>query len=1057
MKSVSSKVDLAAEEKKIAAFWQEKKVFNQSNEQYRNQREFAFYDGPPFANGLPHYGHLLANTIKDVVPRYWNMKGYFIERRFGWDCHGLPVEYEIEKKQGLSGRQDILNLGIDRFNELCRKSVLHYTGEWKKTIDSLGRWVDWDNQYRTMDKEFMESVWWVFKELFKKGLVYSDYKVVPYSPRITAVLSNFEANQNYQDIQDPAITVKFNVLGEKDTYFLAWTTTPWTLVANLALAVGEKLTYVRVVEKSSGDHFYLSKNRFLETLATKENDYEVLDEVLGSQLVGKRYQPMFTYFSDQENSFQVLSDDFVSTDEGTGIVHMAPCYGEDDFRVCRKAGIQLVDVLDEEARFLPNIVEFAGKKVKESDREIIAFLKSIGALFRNETINHSYPHCERTNSPLIYRAIPAWYVAVEKIKDKIMANHQKINWVPEHLKDGRMGKWLENARDWAISRNRFWGTPIPIWICQKDESHREVIGSRQELEELSGQTFNDLHKHHVDKVSLSCRTCGHEMKRIQEVFDCWFESGSMPYAQLHYPFENQERFRSIFPADFIAEGLDQTRGWFYTLSVLSTALFDQPAFKNVVVNGMVLAEDGRKMSKRWANYTPPDDLIQSFGADSIRLYMLNSAILRGEDLKFSNQGVKNTIRAVILPLWNSYSFLTTYGEADHWTPSERCLSLPQVTGEMDKWILSRLHSVAKNVSIQMEHYRLYLVVPAVLDFIEELTNWYIRICRRRFWGGTKSLTQDSREGYETLYYVLANFCKVLAPFAPFFTENIYRGLTDGFKGVPESVHLSTSLAVQEEVIDNDLEQQMQMVKTVVELGRSLRSKHQVKTRQVLAGILVISKESSHRAYLESSRQIIQQELNIKNIEFSADESKYVSLTIKPNLPVLGKRLGRRLKAVQSFLKDVNKDSVAISKILREIDLNRQITVEGIILSESELLFEREPLDDRPVASENGITILLDTNLNDELISEGFARELVNRVQGFRKDLNLNVSDRIELCFMGSETLTRALRKHEAYVCSETLTKVVKIVESSTGFGKLTHKKYDIGEEACTIGIGVYNH
>ena len=656
MRPVSPGVEFPALEREVLSFWEKSRAFQVSYERRKGAKEFLFYDGPPFANGLPHYGHLLANSTKDAVPRYWTMRGYYVERRFGWDCHGVPVEYEIEKREKLAGRRDILKMGVDKFNETCRASVMHYQAEWRKTITRLGRWVDWENQYRTMDKDFMETVWWVLGELHRQGLVYRDYKVVPYSPRITSVLSNFEANQNYKDVQDPALTVKFK-LRDEDGYLLAWTTTPWTLISNLALCAGSKITYTKIKEKSSGDIYYLAEARLPHVFKPGkggELGYEVLGTFTGEQLKGKAYEPLFPYYKDAKNAFRLLTDDYVSTDDGTGIVHQAPAFGEDDFRVCRAAGIELVDPLDEEGNFKAVIPEYKGQFVKDADKEIIKDLKAAGKILRHDTLVHSYPFCERTDQPLIYRAIPAWYVAVERIRDRLVANNQKIRWVPGHLKDGRMGKWLEGARDWAISRNRFWGTPLPIWVCESNDQHITVIDSVAALEERVGKKVDDLHKHYIDDLTFKCDQCSKTMKRVPEVFDCWFESGSMPYAQLHYPFENKERFQGVFPADFIAEGLDQTRGWFYTLSVLSTCLFNSPAFKNVIVNGTILDETGRKMSKRHRNYTAPDALLEKYGADSVRLYMMNSAILRGEDLIFSDKGVKDTIRAVILPLWNAY-------------------------------------------------------------------------------------------------------------------------------------------------------------------------------------------------------------------------------------------------------------------------------------------------------------------------------------------------------------------------------------------------------------------
>ncbi|SME90528.1 isoleucine--tRNA ligase [Pseudobacteriovorax antillogorgiicola] len=1055
MKPVKSSVNLPELEQTILNFWNQNDIFKKSNDNRKGAKEFNFYDGPPFANGLPHYGHLLANTIKDTVPRYWNMRGYDVDRRFGWDTHGVPVEFEVEKNEGLKGRQDIIDMGVDKFNEKCRESVLHYAGEWQKTITRLGRWVDWDRQYRTMDPSFMESVWWVFKSLYDKGMVYQSHKVVPYSPRITAVLSNFEANQNYQDVQDPAITVKFK-LSDEDVCFLAWTTTPWTLISNLALAVGPEIEYVKVRVRETDEQVYLAKalldKVFKKSKKDKEPKYEVLEELKGQDLIGKSYEPLFPYFKDHSNSFKVLGADYVTTEDGTGIVHLAPAYGEDDFAACRQAGIELIDPLDDEGCFKDEIPEYKSLFVKDADKQIIKDLKDQGKLFKQDTIVHSYPMCERTNGPLIYRAIPSWYVAVEQIKDQLVENNKTINWVPGHLKAGRMGKWLENARDWAISRNRFWGTPLPIWVCDKDESHIECLGDIKSLEEKTGTKVEDLHKHFIDDLTYSCPDCGGTMKRINEVFDCWFESGSMPYAQLHYPFENKDRFEDNFPADFIAEGLDQTRGWFYTLAVLSAALFERPAFKNVVVNGLVLASDGRKMSKRWRNYTPPLELIDEFGADSVRLYMLNSAILRGEDLKFTNDGVKETTRAVILPLWNSLSFMTTYADADGWQPSADLVNqAPKVSGELDRWLISKLQTLVGAVHKEMELYRLYNVVPNVLEFIEDLTNWYIRQSRRKFWGGQKTMSQETREAYETLFYVLANFAKVFAPFAPFTADKLYRVLTEGLDGVAESVHLCDMPEFQEQLVDQGLERKMELVRNVAELGRSLRAKHQIKTRQVLPGMMIIARSDEDIRKVEEAADLIKGELNLKELTFATEEAKYVRLSVKPNLRTLGRKLGKRLNEFKKHLESVSQDPDAVAALLGEVEDKGQVSVLGETLNLEDFLIDRGPKDDRLIATHRGVTVLLDTQLTDELIREGLAREVVNRIQNLRKDSGFQVTDRIAIQFAGSQMLQDAVRENTDYISTETQADSLDLV----GEADVKHQfieGFEIGDESCRIGI-----
>lgn len=1067
MKAIRPEINLPAMERELLASWDENKIFEKSNEQRRTAEEFAFYDGPPFANGLPHYGHLLANTIKDIVPRYWVMRGFYVARRFGWDCHGVPVEYEIEKRDNLKGSGAIKAIGVGEFNDRCRASVLHYAKEWQRTISRLGRWVDWNDQYRTMDRPFMESVWWVFSELFKKGLVYRSHKVVSYSPRITSVVSNFEANQNYKMTQDPSVFVRFAVKGSKETagkeFFMAWTTTPWTLISNLALTVGPDIDYVLVKHLEEGSLYWVAEER-LESVFKRGKDkvavVEILKKAKGSVLRGMTYEPLFPYFAGHNNAFQVLSDTYVSTGDGSGIVHQAPAYGEDDFRVCSAAGIELVDPIDEEGNFKDIIPELKGMNFKDADKEILKRLKAEGKLFRQETVDHSYPFCERTDTPLMFRAIPAWYVAVEKLTDRLVANNQTINWVPGHLRDGRMGNWLENARDWAVSRNRFWGTPLPIWICQTDDSHMEVFGDASLLEERIGKKLPDLHKQFVDDLEFSCKVCSGKMRRIPEVFDCWFESGSMPYAQGHYPFENKERFAKTFPGDFIAEGLDQTRGWFYTLSVLSTALFDKPAFKNVVVNGIICDETGKKMSKRHRNYTPPEELLDKFGADATRLYMINSPILKGEDLIFSDKGVLETIRAVLLPLWNAQSFLTTYAEADGWKPSLQLASgdMPRSESEMDGWVVSRLHTLISDVHNHMEKYHLYAVVPEVLSFVDDLTNWYIRLNRRRFWGGRQSepaatkpagsLSKDQQSAYETLYYVLLEFTKVFAPFAPFISERVYQNLTVGLPGVKESVHLCDMPKADARAVDLGLEAKMSLTRRVTEMGRSLRAKHQLKTRQPLASLLVITRNASDQAAIDSGMEIICDELNIKRIDFSTDEAKFVRLGVKPNLKTLGKKLGPALNTVRQSFEELSKSHDAVAEFLAKVESAGETEIAGHTLTLSDLLIDRGPKDDRLIATEGGVTVLLDTKLTPELLREGMARELVNRIQTLRKDSGLNVSDRIRVCVAATGELAAAIESNRAYIAGETLATELVVSEGPSAPLAFTVETEIEGQKAC---------
>ncbi|PIS03401.1 MAG: isoleucine--tRNA ligase [Chlamydiae bacterium CG10_big_fil_rev_8_21_14_0_10_42_34] len=1010
-------------EERVLKFWQEKDVFQKSVD--NGGKLFSFYDGPPFATGLPHYGHLLAGTIKDVVPRYKTMKGFSVPRRFGWDCHGLPIENEIEKARELSGAGAIEAFGIGNFNEECRAIVLRYTSEWKKTVDRMGRWVDFNNTYRTMDRPFMESVWWVFKQLFERGLVYEGFKVMPFSMKLGTPLSNFEANLNYQEVDDPSLVVRFEVIGEKDTYLLAWTTTPWTLPSNLALMVGPDIAYVKV--KHQGKFYYLAKSR-LE--ANFKEDFEIVERLNGVDLAGKKYKPLFPFFESRD-AFRVILEESVSIEDGTGIVHSAPAFGEVDFFACKREGIELVCPVDNNGRFTEEVPPWKGILVKDADKEIAKELKKQGLLFYQGTIRHRYPFCWRSDTPLIYKAVKTWFVAVEKIKGHLLQANSEINWMPGHIKDGRFGKWLENARDWAISRNRYWGTPIPLW--RNDEGDLAVIGSVEELQSLTGKKIEDLHRHFID--DLTFEKDGKTYRRIPEVFDCWFESGSMPYAQNHYPFEDKSKFEGSFPADFIAEGIDQTRGWFYTLTVLSAALFKKPAFKNIIVNGIILAEDGNKMSKRLKNYPDPDLVISKYGADAVRLYMLNSPAVRAEDLRFSEKGVEHVLRQVLIPFWNSFVFLSTYAKIYHFKPTGKV----KPSALIDRWILSMTQKLILDVEMGMDAYDLNKAVDPLVGFVEQLTNWYIRRCRSRFWADED--TQDRKEAFETLYQVLLNLSQIAAPFIPFLSDAIYRELKT--EKMAESVHLCKFPEYNETLRDIELEKQVEAAQAAVSLGHSLRKEYKMKVRQPLQKALLITSNEELLHSLEKQKQLIADELNVKEVELHSDEAKFVQWMAKPNFPVLGKKIGKLIPQAQKVLQGFDRKQIQILASGGTVKV--EIGGELVELESKDVQIERKVKEGLAAGNVGELTVALDTELNADLLEEGLARELINKINTMRREQNFEVTDRIQVCLQTTDRVQACFSKFGDSISHEVLAVDVK-------FEKCDGTAWDLNGEETLISI-----
>ena len=868
-------LEFIQKEKDILKFWEKNKIFEKSIEQRPKEKSYVFFDGPPFATGSPHYGHVLASLIKDVVPRYWTMKGFRVERRWGWDCHGLPVENLVEQGLGLKNKKDVEKIGIEKFNEACRNSVLRYVDEWKKVIPRIGRWVNMDNAYKTMDFDYMESIWWAFKQLWNKELVYKDYKSMHICPRCGTTLSNFEVTQGYKDVEDLSVTVKFKLKEKKDTFILAWTTTPWTLPGNVALAIGKDINYVKIQIKNE---FYLLAKDRLEVI---KDEYKIIEEIKGKGLIGLEYEPLFDYFSKRddlkykENGWRIYDADFVSIEEGTGIVHIAPAFGEDDLNLGQLKKLPFVQHVDESGCFINEVTKWAGEEVKPKnniskiDSEIIISLEQKNRLFSKEKIIHSYPFCWRCDTPLLNYATSSWFVKVTSIKDKIIKNNEKINWVPEHIKHGRFGKWLEDIRDWSISRSRYWGTPLPIWECTstKDDNvgschNIKVVGSVEELEELSNKKIKDLHRPYIDEINFKCEKCGGLMKRIPEVFDCWFESGLMPYAQAHYPFENKKSFEKNFPAQFVAEGIDQTRGWFYTLMVLSTALFDKPAFLNNIVNGIILTEDGQKMSKRLKNYPEPMKIIDKYGADAMRFYLLNSPAIKADDLRFSETGVNETLKKVLMILWNVYTFYKLYAEEE-----KEELDINSVDNILDEWILSKLNSLNKEVTEGMNKYDLLKATRPIEKFISDLSTWYLRRSRERFKSNEKR-----KEASQALKYVLFNLSQILAPFIPFFSEQIYQNLKN--EKDLESVHLCNYPEFNEKLIDKKLEQEMEEIREIASMVLAERAQVGIKVRQPLNELKIRDCKLKGK---EELLGILKDEINIKEIVFNDKLEKEIEI------------------------------------------------------------------------------------------------------------------------------------------------------------------------------------
>lgn len=1012
-KKVSPKNNFVEMEKSILALWEEEGIIAKSFKMNEGKEYFTFYDGPPTANGSPHIGHVVTRVIKDLIPRYKVMKGYRVLRKAGWDTHGLPVELEVEKKLGISGKPEIEKYGVEDFVKQCKESVFTYATQWKEMSERVAFWIDMENPYVTYHNEYIESVWWSLKQLWDKDLLYKGHKIVPYCPRCGTALSSHEVAQGYKDVKDSSAYVKFRLKGE-NAAILVWTTTPWTLPSNVALAVNQTYDYVEVIYQE--EHVILAKER----LSILEGEYELVREFKGEALLGKEYEPMFCFAQPEKKAYYVVHGDFVTLSDGTGIVHIAPAYGEDDNRLGQKYDLPLINLVDAQGNFVEEVTPWQGMFVKKADEKILAFLKETGVLLKAEKYLHSYPFCWRCDTPLLYYPRVSWFVRMSSLREQLLENNDKINWYPDNIKKGRFGNFLENVIDWGLSRERYWGTPLPIWECEC--GHRECIGSIAELQEkgLNVPDDLDLHKPYIDKQQLNCAQCGNKMQRVSEVIDCWYDSGSMPFAQYHYPFENRELFEQNFPAQFISEAVDQTRGWFYTLLAISTAVFGKSSFENCVVLGHVLDKQGLKMSKHKGNVLSPFTVLDNQGADALRWYFY-TASAPWLPSRFYEEAVIEAQRKFLNTLWNVYSFYVLYAEIDQFDPAK--YQGRQSGHVMDRWIISKLNTLINKVDEYLHGYKITGAAQLIEEFTDELSNWYVRRNRVRYW--SMDMTEDKIDAYVTLHTVLKKLVIVAAPFVPFITEEIYRNLVFGLNtNEPESVHLCLWPEYDASQVDAKLEKEMELAYRICGLGRSARNLANIKNRQPLPKMLVSTRELADY-YID----IIKEELNIKEVVVNANMSDYVSYTVKPNLPVLGKTYGKLLTGIKKAIAEADQMELAL-QVSAGQSLTIQVEGTAIELNSDNLLVTMNGLEGFAVASEGEVGVVLDTHISEELKREGYAREIISKLQNMRKDSSFEVVDKITVYMAGNALLEAIVQQYKEYIMSETL--AVDIVFEAEG-------------------------
>ncbi len=1030
---VSTNLDFVEREKEILNFWKEKDIFGQSIKARENCPVFTFYDGPPTANGKPHIGHILTRVIKDLIPRYKTMKGYKVLRKAGWDTHGLPVELEVEKQLGISGKPQIEDYGVEPFIKKCKDSVFVYESLWREMSDRVGFWADMDDPYVTYHNDYIESEWWALKKIWEKGLLYKGHKIVPYCPRCGTALSSHEVAQGYKNVKETSCIARFKVIGQDNTYFLAWTTTPWTLPSNTALCVNKKENYSKV--KAADGCIYIMAEALLDDIV---KEYQVIETYKGEDLVGMDYEPLFPYAKPDKRAFFVTEDDYVTLTDGTGIVHIAPAFGEDDARVGRRFDLPFIQLVNDQGCFTEEVEGLAGVFVKDGDKEILKRLEESGKLYAAIPFEHDYPFCWRCDTPLLYYARDTWFIEMTKVRDDLLKNNNTVNWMPDNIKTGRFGNFLENVIDWGLSRERYWGTPLPIWECKC--GHRHAIGSIAELKKMSDNCPDEieLHKPYIDAVELNCPKCGGKMHRVPEVIDCWFDSGSMPFAQWHYPFENKEIFDENYPADFISEAIDQTRGWFYTLMAISTLIFDKSPYKNVIVLGHVQDREGRKMSKHLGNVVDPWSVLDNQGADAVRWYFYaNSAPWLPN--RFDDKAVNEYQRKFMGTLWNTYAFFVLYANIDNFDPTKYKLEYDKLA-PMDKWVLSKLNTLVGFVDRSLDSYKITESARAMADFVDELSNWYVRRSRERFWG--KDMPQDKVNAYMTLYTVLVTMAKLSAPFTPFMAENMYQNLVRKVdKNAPESVHLCDFPKADESMIDDKLEVNMELVLSIVVAGRAARNTANIKNRQPIGNMYVQAEKQLDKEYYD----IILDELNVKNVEFVEDASKFTSYSFKPQLRTLGRRYGKLVPAIGEYLR--NGDGNALMDELKTKGVIK-FTVEGteIELSEEDVLTETAQAEGYVAESDKSTTVVLCTELSPELIEEGFVRELVSKIQTMRKEADFEVLDRIKVYYKDNDKIAEIFDRNKEAISTDVLAD--DICEGTAAISK----EWNINGETVTLGV-----